>query len=413
MASSVGLSMDGRLFYGWVVLGAAFAIITLAIGTLFSLGVFLKPIEEAMGWSRSGISAIAWLNWVIVGLGSFVAGSLSDRFGTRVVVLAGGGVLGLGLVLSSQVTALWQFYLTFGVLVGSGVSAFYVPLTVTAIKWFGARRGLAAGIVSAGNGFGILVLSPLSRWLINEFDWRVALLILGDLAWLVVIPAALLIRNSPDEVAQPAGGTPRRREDSLGAEGVGPVLRSWPFWAISLTHFACCAAHSGPIFHMVSHAMDQGVGRMAAATILGVSGFSSIFGRIATGIVADGIGAKPTLLAALLLQAGTIFLYLFVADLGALYLLALAFGVGYGGAMPLYALVTRQYFGERVMGAAYGAVFLISSLGMGVGSYAGGFIHDALGSYQWLFLGSFGIGTMAVVLGLTLRAPAPVLRPAV
>jgi MFS family permease len=164
---------------------------------------------------------------------------------------------------------------------------------------------------------------------------------------------------------------------------------------------------------MVSHVMDQGVATMAAATILGVSGFSSIFGRIATGIVADGIGAKPTLLAALLLQAGTIFLYLFVADLGALYLLALAFGVGYGGAMPLYALVTRQYFGERVMGAAYGAVFLISSLGMGVGSYAGGFIHDALGSYQWLFLGSFGIGTMAVVLGLTLRAPAPVLRPAV
>jgi MFS family permease len=405
--------MRRPLPYGWVVLGAAFAIITLGIGALFTLGVFLRPIEEAMGWSRSGISAIAWLNWVIMGLGSFVAGSLSDRFGTRVVVLAGGGILGLGLVLSSQVTALWQFYLTFGVLVGAGVSAFYVPLTVTAIKWFGGRRGLAAGVVSAGNGFGILLLSPLSRWLINEFDWRAALLILGDLAWLVVIPAALLIRNSPGEVGQPAGGTPARREDSLGAEGVRPVLRSWPFWAIALTHFACCAAHSGPIFHMVSHAMDHGVARMAAATILGVSGFSSIFGRIATGMVADRIGAKPTLLAVLLLQAGAILLYLFASDLGALYLLALVFGVGYGGAMPLYALVTRQYFGERVMGAAYGAVFLISCLGMGVGSYAGGFIHDALGSYQWLFLGSFGIGTMAVVLGLTLRAPAPILRPAV
>ena len=133
--------MTRKIFYGWVVLGAGFAIIGMGIGTLFSLGVFLKPIVEAMGWSRGAISSVAFLSWMVAGLGAFVWGILSDRVGTRAVVLSGGALLGLGLVLSSQITALWQFYLTFGVGVGIGTSAFYVPLSALATKWFTARRG--------------------------------------------------------------------------------------------------------------------------------------------------------------------------------------------------------------------------------------------------------------------------------
>jgi MFS family permease len=391
--------------YGWVVLGAAFVIITMSIGTLFTLGVFLKPIEDSMGWSRSGIGAIGFFNWVVMGAGGVVSGFVTDRLGTRRVVLVGAIVLGLGLVLSSHVQEVWQFYVTFGLMVGAGVSAFYVPLTVLAIKWFEGRRAMAAAVVSAGNGLGILALAPLSRWLITEFDWRVAFLVLGNLAWVVVVPCALLLRQPG--VSSAAGAIPvDRRGGSAGAISGPPQLNTWPFWVIALTHFCCCAAHSGPLFHLVSHAMDQGVARMTAAGILGVSGLTSIFGRIGTGIVADRVGAKRTLLAALTAQAVIIALYVSATGTGALYALSLAFGVAYGGAMPLYPVLTREYFGERVLGTAYGTVFFISCIGMGLGSYAGGAIHDALGSYQWLFLGSFGIGAMAVLLGLSLRPPA-------
>ncbi len=394
-------------FYGWVVLGAAFAIIALSIGTLFTLGVFLKPIEESMGWSRSTIGAIGLLNWFVMGLGGVVAGYLSDRFGTRVVVLVGGAVLGLGLVLSSQVGEAWQLYVTFGVLVGAGVSAFYVPLTVLAIRWFDDRRGMAAAIVSAGNGLGIMALSPLSRWLINELDWRIAFVVLGDLAWLIVIPCALFLRPSPTAAAARGWASGRA---SVTAP-VGQILMSWPIWAIALTHFACCAAHSGPIFHLVSHAIDQGVGSLAAASILGVSGLSSIVGRVGSGIVADRLGVKRTLIAMLAAQAALIPLYLGATSEGSLWGLSLAFGVAYGGVMPLYAVITREYFGEAIMGTAYGWVFFISCLGMGLGSFAGGAIHDALGSYQGLFLGSFAVGAMAAVLGGTLQAPRPATAP--
>ncbi|HET7340470.1 MAG TPA: MFS transporter, partial [Methylomirabilota bacterium] len=381
---------------------ASAAIVCVGMGALFSLGVFLTPMTEAMGWSRGAISTVALLNWLAMGLGSFVWGALSDRLGTRGVALAGGLLLGLGLVLSSQAQAVWHLYLSFGFTVGFAVGAFYAPLTATATRWFTARRGLAVALVSSGIGVGILAIAPLARALTSWWSWRVALLVLGDLAWLTVVPIALLIREQPGDVGAAAmGGAPGAgREFSMRQ-----VLGAPRFWGIALTHFACCAAHSGPIFHMVTHGTDEGIGAMAAATALGVSGLSSIAGRVGGGVLADRFGARTTLVSGLALQAAMIVLYLVVRDVVSFYALAVVFGVAYGGVMPLYALVTRESFGERVMGAAYGAVFLVSTLGMGLGSFAGGVLYDRLGSYTWLYAGSFAIGTMAIVLAFTLRAP--------
>src|SRR3989440_6180884 len=226
------------------------------------------------------------------------------------------------------------------------------------------------------------------------------MLVTGALVWLVIFPAPSLVRTPP---AAASAAVPMAASSAGPDLTIGQVLRTPQFAAIALTHFACCAAHSGPIFHMVTHATDQGVAAMAAATVFGVSGLASIVGRIGGGLLADRFGAKPTLIAGLAVQAAMIFGYLFARDLGSVLALALVFGTAYGGVMPLYALVTREYFGEKVMGSAYGAVFLISTLGMGLGSFAGGAIYDRLGSHPWLFLASFAIRAMAVVLAFTFR----------
>src|SRR5919198_1403405 len=150
---------------------------------------------------------------------------------------------------------------------------------------------------------------------------------------------------------------------------------------------------------MVTHAIDQGVAGMVAATVFGVSGLSSIAGRIGCGLLADRFGAKRTLVAGLAVQAAMVFSYLFTREAWSFY------AVAYGGVMPLYALVTREYFGEKVMGTAYGAVFLVSTLGMGLGSFAGGWIHDSLGTYVWLFIVSTAVGGGAMALAFTFRPP--------
>jgi predicted MFS family arabinose efflux permease len=395
------------------MLAVTIVLIMIGVGVTFALAVFLKPLEEEFGWSRSLISGIALVNWVIFGVCAFGWGALSDRIGTRRVVAMGMALLGLAMLLSSQVRAAWQLYAAFGILGAVGSSAFYVPLSATATRWFVARRGLALGLVNAGMGVGIMLVPPLARALITVFGWRLTFALFGGLAWLVGLGLARFIYDRPSDLGLQAYGAWPGAASAVGSPSEGPSMapgqafRHPTFWVIALVHFCCCAAHSGPIFHMVSHAMDLGVAKMAAAGMLGLSGAASIGGRISSGLLADRFGGKPALVGMLALQAVTLSGYLAAQTETSLYAAALFFGFTYGGAMPLYALVTREFFGERVIGTAFGGIFLISCIGMGLGAYAGGWLFDHLGSYWSLYLTSTTVGVAAVAVALTLRTPEP------
>ncbi len=401
-----------KIFYGWVIVGVGIVVTCVGFGAMASLSIFLQPMAEAMGWSRTGIATAALLNFLCMGAGAFVWGALSDRFGTRAVVLTGGLLLGLGLVTASRATTLGEFQLLFGVVVGLASGSFYAPMTATTARWFTRHRSLAVALVSAGLSVGSTVMAPLARWMISSYDWRTAMLLIGDLAWLVIVPTALLVRNPP--VSPAAAGTAATSANGPDLT-VAQALRTPQFAAIALTYFACCATHAGPIFHMVTHAMDQGIAAMAAATVLSVAGLASLSGKIVCGLLADRIGAKRVLVAGLGLQAIAVSLYLFTRELAGFYGVALVFGFAYGGVMPLYAILVREYFGERTMGATFGAVSLASTLAMALGPVAGGWLYDAFGSYFWMFVGSVGIGLGAVALAFTFRPPralgAPLLTP--
>jgi MFS family permease len=393
-----------KIFYGWVIVACGIVMTCIGIGSMLSLGVFLQPMSEAMGWSRTGISLAALLNFLCMGVGSFLWGALSDRFGTRAVVLAGGILLGGGLVGASQAATLGQFQLLFGVVVGVAAGSFYAPMTATTTRWFVEHRSLAVALVSAGLGLGSMTVAPLVGWIISHYDWRVAMLVIGDLAWLLLIPAALLVRNPPAAAPAPppAPGALAAREFT-----VAEALRTPQFAAIALTHFACCAAHSGPIFHMVTNVIDHGISAMAATTVLSAAGLASLSGRVICGLLADRLGAKRVLIVGLAIQAAAVGLYLVTRELAGFYALALMFGLAYGGVMPLYAIVVREYFGARIMGATFGAVAFASTLGMALGPWLGGVLYDSFGSYAWLFVGSFGIGLGAVAIAFAFRPPAP------
>jgi MFS family permease len=398
------------IFYGWVIVGVGIVVTCLGMGAMLSLSVFLQPIAQAMGWSRTGISTAALLNWLSMGLGAFLWGALSDRYGTRAVVLLGGGLLGIGMVTASQATTLFQFQILFGLIVGLASGSFYTPLTATTTRWFVQNRSLAVALVSAGIGLGSSTVAPLARWIITNYDWRMAMLVIGNLAWLVIIPAALLVREpaAAGPMAGPAGAAAAERELTMAQ-----ALRTPQFLAISFTYFACCAAHSGPIFHMVTHAIDRGITAMAAVTVLSVAGLASLGGKIVCGLIADRVGAKQTLVVGLAIQALAISGYIFTRDLISFYALSVVFGFAYGGVMPLYAILVREYFGARIMGTTFGAVALVSTLGMALGPPVGGWLYDSLGSYFWLFIASCGIGLGAVAIGLMFRPPttAPAVLP--
>jgi MFS family permease len=189
---------------------------------------------------------------------------------------------------------------------------------------------------------------------------------------------------------------------------VSQALTSPQFLILGFTFFLCCAAHSGPIFHVVSYAMFCGLGQMAATSVYSVEGAAGLGGRLLLGLLADRYGAKRVLIVALLTQAIAIACYLAVNELGEFYTLALIFGVAYGGGMPLYASLARDYFGQRIMGTVFGAATMLSSLGMSIGTLAGGWVFDHFGTYAWLYIGSAAVAVVAVLLALLLPKPAPV-----
>jgi MFS family permease len=381
--------------YRWVIVAVGALMTCVALGAMFSLAVFLEPMSAATGWSRAGLSSAMTLNFVVLGLGAFGWGAVSDRFGTRIVVLIGAVLLGLALVLASRATSLVQFQLTYGVLVGLAASAFFTPMIAAATAWFQQGRSLAVSLVSAGMGVAPMTISPFARWLISAYDWRTAMLTIGIAAWTLLLPAALLVRNPPAPAA--AGAAP-------GSGSVGPglsaaqALRSRQFLVLALTFMACCAAHSGPIFHMVSYAILCGIAPMAAVSVYSVEGLAGLGGRLLLGVLGDRLGVKPVLIAGLIVQALAIGGYVFVSRLGEFYAMAVIFGTAYGGVMPLYAVLAREYFGQQVMGTVFGAATMVSAMGMAFGPLVGGWVFDTYGAYAWLFIGSFAVALGAVAM---------------
>jgi MFS family permease len=394
--------------YGWVVVGAGALMTCVGMGAMFSLAVFLQPMAADTGWSRTGVSAAMTLDFLCMGFAAFFWGWLSDRLGTRLVVLAGSVLLGLGLMLASQATSLLQFQILFGVIIGVAAGSFYAPMMAVASAWFERNRSLAVALVSAGMGVAPLTVAPFVGLLISSYDWRIAMFVTGAVAWLLLVPAALLVRQPPvttaSSTASSAAVTAPVDDFAMSA---GRALRTPQFAALALTHFACCAAHSGPIFHMVTYAIGCGIPAMIAVSVYSVAGLSGLGGRIVLGVAADRLGAKPVLVVGLMVQAVAAGTYLFVGALGEFYALSVVFGLAYGGVMPLYAILVREYFGARIMGTLFGAVSMLASLGMALGPWAGGWVFDTFDGYGWLYIGSFGIGLGAVAIALTCRPMRP------
>lgn len=385
--------------YGWVVVAAGGLMGCVAIGAMFSLAVFLAPMADETGWSHTGISTAMTIDFLVMGVAAFGWGALTDRFGPRIVVLSGAILLGLGLALASRAGSLLEFQLAYGLVVGVAAGAVFAPMIATVTGWFEKRRSLAVSLVSAGMGMGPMTISPFARWLLSTYDWRMAQLTIAIVAWVLLVPTAFLVRRAPPSVADMPG--------SVGAGDPGmtvsQALRSPQFIVLALTFFCCCATHSGPIFHTVSYAIACGLPAMAAVSIYSVEGLAGLGGRLLFGLAGDRFGAKPVVVAGLLVQALGAGTYFFVRDLGEFYAVAVVFGMAYGGVMPLYAVIAREYFPMRIMGTVFGAAAMISSLGMALGPIVGGWIFDTYASYGWLYIASFGIGLGAA--GIALAFP--------
>ena len=392
--------------YGWVIVAAGALITCVAMGAMFALPVYLQPIAEETGWTRAGISAAMTVGFIVMGVAGFGWGTLSDRIGARPVVLMAAVLLGAGLLLASRATDLWVFQFAYGGMVGASGGAFFAPIMAATVGWFDKHRSLAVSLVSVGAGVAPMVVTPLASLLIETHGWRSAMMMTAVGAAIILVPASLLIRRAPAIADAPAPAA------GAGAAAAAPsaafaALRTPQFIVLATTFFLCCAAHSGPIFHTVSYAMICGASALAAASIYSVEGIAGLFGRLIFGVLADRIGVRRVIVGGLVLQAIGIYTYIYVTQLTDFYMLAVVLGMAYGGVMPLYAVLARDYFGPHVMGTVLGAATMTSSIGMAFGPVGGGWLYDTFGSYHWLYVASAAVGIAAAAMALAFPPPRP------
>jgi len=386
--------------YRWVIVAAGGLLGCVAMGAMFSLPIFLRPMSQETGWSVTGISTAMTIGFLAMAAASMVWGNLSDRFGPRPVVLTGSAVLAASLALASQAGSLIMFQLLFGLLVGAATAAVFAPMMACVTGWFDTQRSLAVSLVSAGMGMAPMTMAPLAAWLVTIHDWRTAMLIIAGIAAALMIPAALLVRRPP-ALEGMQGETPVNEPQSDMT--VRQAVRSPQFIILMLANFFCCATHSGPIFHTVSYAVTCGIPMIAAVSIYSVEGLAGMLGRIGFGLAGDRFGAQRVLVIGLLAQAFGVLAYVFVSTLGPFYAVAALVGFIYAGTMPLYAVIIRENFPLKMMGTIIGGTAMAGSLGMSTGPLLGGMIYDRFDSYALMYIGSWGMGIAAVLILMAFR----------
>ncbi|SCM76836.1 Major facilitator superfamily MFS_1 [uncultured Pleomorphomonas sp.] len=386
--------------YRWVIVAAGGLLGCVAIGAMFSLPIFLRPMSQDTGWSVTGISTAMTIGFLAMAVASMAWGNLSDRFGPRPVVLTGSVVLAASLALASRAGSLIEFQLLFGLLVGVATAAVFAPMMACVTGWFDTQRSLAVSLVSAGMGMAPMTMAPFAAWLVTIHDWRSAMLIIAGLTAALMIPAALFVRRPP-ALDGPQDAT--AADEPQSGMTVRQAVLSPQFITLMLANFFCCATHSGPIFHTVSYAVTCGIPMIAAVSIYSVEGLAGMFGRIGFGLAGDRFGAQRVLVLGLLAQAFGVLAYAFVSELGGFYAVAAMVGFIYAGTMPLYAVIIRENFPLKMMGTIIGGTAMAGSLGMSTGPLVGGMIYDRFDSYALMYIGSWGMGLAAMLILMTFR----------
>lgn len=410
-----------RIFHGWRVVAAAFAITLLGFGSAYSFSAFVDALQRDFSATRGAVSLVFSLaGFLYFGFG-VVSGPLADRYGSRRMAWIGMLLVALGLALAGAAQSMMQIYLAYGLGVGLGVGCAYVPVVGAVQRWFLRRRGLASGLAVSGIGVGTLLVPPLASALIELWGWRAAYLALAAAVAVLGCAAARWVENSPqDRGLQPDGDAASAVRAAPASPPAGvPVLTAIRSRVFLLLYLAAMAGAFGvfvPFVHLIPYALDHGIAPGLAVLLLGLVGVGSTAGRFLLGTLADRLGRRASLATMYGGMAASLALWGACGQFWTLALFALVFGAFYGGWVALMPAVVMDYFGGRHVSGIIGALYTSVAFGTLIGPVAAGHAYDLSGSYLLPIVASAAGNALAAAItallprqGATQAAPRPAL----
>jgi MFS family permease len=396
-----------RFFYGYVVVIAAFFIMVVSWATYNSFGIFFKPLLDEFSWNRAVTSGAFSLSMFIYGILGIVVGALNDRFGPRVVLTFCGILLGLGYLLMSQISAIWQLYLFWGVIIGIGMSGVWVPLLSTVAKWFVKRRTLMTGIVIAGLGIGGLIGPPVISRLIATYDWLMSCIVVGIAVLLFVVIAAQFLKRDPAQMRQlpkgESGGNFQTAKSITNSFSFKEAVKTTQFWIVFGMFFCYGFGAYAIVVHIVPYAIDLKISPVSAANILAARGAMVILGNYILGALADRVGNRQIYIIGFVMMSAAL-LWLSLAEKEwMLYLFIVLAGFASGGMGASESPLTARLFGISSHGLIYGVVHVGFTIGAAAGPFITGYIFDLTSGYQLAFLTCAAFGIIGLILTIILR----------
>jgi MFS family permease len=396
-------------FYGWVIVGVAFVTIGLGVNARTAFSLFLPPILDEFGWPRRLTAGAFSFGFLVSAAMSPFLGRLVDRYGPRLVIEMGVGLLAAGLMLAPLVSHPWHLYVTLGVLVGAGGNCLgYTAHALFLPNWFVRRRGLAMSLAFSGAGVGSIMLMPWLQIVIGRDGWRTACLATGILVLAILAPLNLLLTRRPEDLGLEPDGDRSGRDAARGrpAENVvDPVwaavdwtlaraMRTARFWWIATGYLCAMFAWYAVQVHQTRYLIEIGFSPVEAASALGLVGLVAVPGQIALGHLSDRIGREWVWTVGCLGFALCYVALLLLGRAPSRSLLYFMIGVqgmlGYGltsviGAIPAEIFEGRQY------ATIYGTLMLAAIMGGALGPWIAGVLYDATGSYAPAFLAAIGV----------------------
>ena len=366
--------------YGWVMVAIAPAFLALGNGGLGAISVFIKPLSAEFGWLR-GETSFAYLAATLgSGVGGIAMGILADRFSTRHIILLGAIAGGLSFVGLSFLSSLWQFYLYYIVFGLLASAAFFAPLLSNVGAWFTARRGLAIGLVTAGQALGQGMVPYITALLIVGFGWQGAYTGLAIVFLAVLLPMSFLVRDAPGSGSAIRA---RARAGEAGEAAEDFLIRPRHSLAVlSAAAVFCCITMATPLIHAPALASDRGLSPENAARVLLIMLISGALGRVAFGRLADKIGGLHSYMAASLWQTVLVYPFVLVSTPMGFYTMAAVYGFGYAGVMTSLINSALAFSPKAHAGFATAVVALFGWVGMGLGAWQAGFLFDLTGDYK-------------------------------
>jgi MFS family permease len=355
-------------------------------GTADTYVVFLLPLEQDLGWSRSRMTSVYSLYLLVNGLTAPLIGYLFDRLGPRVVYGCGMAALATAYLLASQVQDLWQFYAAVGALTGISVSALgMVPSSSLIARWFRERLGTAISIAFAGLGLGALLIVPTVQYLLQHYGWRDSYRFLG-LALLCLVPVVVLLPWKRYVEGHPG----YRRVRSSGARDeqnwtLRAAMRTRSFWGLAWVFSLTSIGMFSIMVQTVVYLIERGFSPLVAASAFGFSAMLSVFGIVGTGAIADRFGPRRTVSVTF---AGSIsgvlilFLMTWFPEKSLLVAYVLMFGLCQGARGPIISSTSARLFPGSQTASIYGILYACNALGAGTGALMAGLLHDLSGSYR-------------------------------